>query len=840
MHLLKYLPGLDSYRGRYLYLSSLAFIIFCSFAVINWNYINESSQLTRQNIIKRNENTLALNEITNQYQLIRIQIYQFSLNPETVNPIAINESTTRLIELTSNIDILLFDNIDAEVLNNFIFQIPVQLYTASLNFLNTRSNPDLWIPAIRVMTEDLLPINTDIMVTLDEMIDNEKIYDESSHKLKIKLLELKNSWLSTVSEFRLLASNRMGIFDTSANSINSRVANIDLYVNATRKHLVDIEAILATQRDDKLRGNFFAEIKKNINTWLIVHQKAKSLLLDKNWRSDIAELKKIDSLLNEFNKTLLQLSSEQQKQTALDIQSLNDNNRAYSLFFLLLGILLLITLITMYTYIDRNVLRPITQTTRALLLQAKGISQELLLKSHTTETRDLIDAFNLMREQINQRENRLDFIAHHDHLTHLPNRLMFNERLEHAVRLTQRGQKQMALMLLDLDRFKLVNDTLGHLFGDKLLQQTAQRLHECMRVEDTIARLGGDEFAIILENMNSQDEVEAFARKIVKLFETPFYIDDQELHASTSIGIALSPHNSSDINTLIRYTDIAMYESKNRGRNQYTFFSDELEGSEESIINFENMLREALQQNQFELYYQSIIDITNDQQLTSEAFLRWNHPARGLLMPIDFIPVLDNSELLFELSIWVINNVQIFQTRVEQELGFIPVFSINLPSSIFQLKQYRDRLQHILLTQVIHPECFVLEVTENTLITDMVNTAQVLKNLHKKGFRIALDDFGTGQSSISHLRAFPIDTIKIDGEFIRDITKDQNDANLVSAIISLSHDMDISVIAEGVENQPQLDFLTDKGCHLFQGFYFSRPMSASEYFKILKKHSMQS
>ncbi len=834
MRLLKYLPGLDSYRGRYLYLSALAFIIFCSFSVINWNYINQSSQLTRQNIIKRNINTQALNEITNQYQLIRIQIYQFSLNPEQLNPVTINESTSRLIELTSNIDIMLYDDIDAEVLNDFIFQIPADLHTSVLNFLKMRTNPALWIPAIRVMTEELLPVNTNIMLLLDEMIENSTIDDEKSQILKIKLLELRNSWLSSVSEFRLLAANRMGIYDTSQNGISSRVTNIDLYLSISTKKLTEIDQLLLRQDSNFFRTGSFDELKQNIHKWIDIHEKAKSLLLDKNWRSDIPVLKKIDSLLDQFHETLVALGIEQQKRASLDIQSLNENNRAYSLFFLILGIMLFIVLIIIYFYMDRNVLKPISQTTRALLHQAKGLSQELQLKFHTSETHDLVDAFNLMREQINQRENRLDFIAHHDNLTHLPNRLMFNERLEHAIKLTQRGEKQLALMLLDLDRFKLVNDTLGHLFGDKLLQQTAQRLQECIRSEDTIARLGGDEFAIILENVNSQDEIDAFARKIIKLFEAPFYIDGQELHISTSIGIALSPLNSSDMNTLTRFSDIAMYESKTRGRNQYTYFSDDLEDSDESIINFENMLRDAFKQDQFELYYQSIIDITNEKQLICEALLRWNHPARGLLMPIDFIPVLDNSELLFELTCYVINHAQNFQSKVMEELGLVPNISINLHASIFQLKYYRNKLEQIFLNKVKRPENFILEVTESTLITDMVHSAQVLKNLHNKGFRIALDDFCSGQSSLSLLRAFPIDTIKIDREFIRDVIRDHDDANLVSAIISLSHNMDISVIAEGVENQQQFDFLSDKGCHLFQGYYFSRPISADEYLKVLK------
>ncbi len=837
MSLLKYLPGLDSYRGRYLYLSALAFIIFCSFAIINWSYINDSSQQTSQNIIKRQENSLALEQIISQYQLIRIQIYQFSLNPEQVSPITINDSIIHLLDLTSNLDIRLYDNIDAEVFNNFIFQIPIKLHELTLDFLRTRTNPDLWIPAIRVMTEELLPVNTEIIILLDELIDAVSQDEDESSKLKNSLLKFKVTWLSTIAEFRLLASNRMGIFDTSANSIDSRVANIELYINIARKQLAEIETMLSKPGYQYLREQLFTELKQHIDQWMAIHKKAKSLLLNRDWRSDIPALVKIDRLLDEFNKTFTTLTDELQEQSVKDVQSLNDNNRAYSLFFLILGILLLIILTLIYFYIDRNVLLPIAQTTRALLLQSQGISQELLTSTKTAETRQLIEAFNMMREQINHRENRLDYMAHHDNLTHLPNRLVFNERLEHAIRLTDRGGKQVALMLLDLDRFKLVNDTLGHVFGDKLLQQTAQRLKECMRAEDTIARLGGDEFAIILENIRTTKEVDSFARKIINLFQHPFYIDAQEIFASTSIGIAISPSDTNEATSLIRFADVAMYESKNRGRNQFTFFTQDLEDSEQSIINFENMLRDALEKNEFELHYQPIIDSDKKNSLISEAFLRWNHPARGLLMPIDFLPVLDNPELLFDLTRWVISKAQNFQLKAKQILNIIPVISINLPSEIFQQKHYRKKLQKILLNDIQHPDCFILEITEITLLADMMNTAQLLQQIHNAGFRIALDDFGSGQSSLSHLHSFPIDTLKIDREIIRDILQNQSNANLVSAIISLGQELGISVIAEGVENQRQHDFLVKKGAYLFQGFHFFRPMDADEYLKLLKSYT---
>jgi diguanylate cyclase len=834
MKFMKYLPGLASYRGRYLYLSALAFLIFCTFALINWKYINESSQHTRKNIYERNENSQALNQIINQYQLIRVQIYQFSLNPEQVSPLTINESITRLMELTSHIDVYMYDDIDTETLNNFIIQIPEQLHEIVLDFLQTRTNPELWIPAIRVMSQQLLPVNTEISNTLDEMIEDSSFYTSKSLQLKAKLLELKNIWLSMISEFRLLASNRMGIFKNSREGINNRVNNIDLYLKQSQVKLDELETLLANEEYAFLRKNLLPDLKQNMSQWIEIHARAKKLLLSKDWRSDIPALKKIDQLLNDFNHLLGVLSNELQKQSVNDIQSLDDNNRAYSLFFLLLGILMLVILSIIYLYIDRNILLPIARTTRALLLQSTGVSQELQISSRATETQQLVDAFNKMRQQINQRENRLDFIAHHDNLTNLPNRLMFNQRLEHAIQLTHRNDNQVALMLLDLDRFKIVNDTLGHLFGDKLLQQTAKRLKDAMRAEDTIARLGGDEFAIILENISSLIEVETFAKKIIHLFETPFIIDEQELHISTSIGITLSPLNSTDPDTLIRFADIAMYHSKNEGRNQYSFYSSELEDADESIINFENLLREAISMDQFELHYQPIVDITNERRNIGEALLRWKHPTRGLLLPKDFIPILDNSELLFELTCWVIRETAQIQHKIKRQLGFTPCLSINLPSSIFQLKQYRDKVEKLLLEQIEYPENYMLEVTEDSLITDIVNTVEFLKTLKKAGFHIALDDFGTGQSSLSHLRVFPIDTIKIDGEFVRDVTDDQNDANLVSAIISLAHDLGLSVIAEGVESQAQFDFLTDKGCHLFQGYFFSHPVSADEYLKTLK------
>lgn len=794
--------------------------------------------MTRQNIIEREKNSALLNTIIDQFQFTRVQFYKYSLAPDSFEQLQISLSIARLLKLTEKVDIMVFDDIDSDILNDFIIQIPIVLLLRTTELIEVRSDASLWIPATKIMTEQMAPLNQQVITTLNEILSDDDVIN-SDTKIHSQFLELKIMWLSAISEFRLLTANRLGIFDQSVKGVTSRQQNLQTLIEQLELKLHLIKNAIQPDEFDFARDILLPQLRDNIRLWIPKHEQAIQQLMQKFWRKDILALQQIEILLTEFNQSIVLFQNELAKQSSRDIESLNKLNQSLSFYFILLCLLGFITATVFFLFFNHNILRPIAKTTRALFFQSQGMSQELDVSSNTSETRELIHAFNHMSEQIKQRENRLDFMAHHDALTNLPNRLLFNERLEHAIKFTDRSHKQLSLMLLDLDRFKLINDTLGHLFGDKLLQETATRLKHCIRAEDTIARLGGDEFAIILENIHSASEVDSFAKKIIHLFSDPFFIDGQEIHVSTSIGIAMAPLNSSDPTTLIRYADIAMYQSKNLGRNQYTWFQKNLENANESIINFENQLREAITGQQFELHYQPLIDINDANYIASEALLRWRHPQRGLLYPSKFISILDNSDLIFDLTCWVIRESQKFQSRVEKKHGLLPRISINLHSIIFQQKHFRDQIKSILLDEIKHPEKYVLEITEDTLITDMKNTSMALNELHDHGFSIALDDFGTGQSSLSHLRAFPIDIIKIDQEFIRDVHTDINDANLVKAIIGLGHDLNTQVIAEGVEQKSQFDFITDKGCHLIQGHLFAKPMLPDEYMEYIQKQIAQ-
>lgn len=829
------LPGTDSYRGRYLYFVAFALIIFSLFTYSSWKQITQASQITKENIINRNKNNATLNAIINQIPAIKVQIYQYSLDPLLHTEIQTNHSITQFIELISQLDISAFDDFDPIELNNFIIQIPIQLHEKMIDLIAIRSNTGLWIPSTRIMSEQLLPLNNDIQQTLNAMIEDTDDLDIDSLLLKNELLQIKATWIAIVSEFRLIAANRFGFFGTAPQGMDSRQKNLDIMLTRLQQQLHILEPLLAGDQHEFIRDIYYHKLLNDTAAWTDIHGEAIALIKQKDWRKDIGILERIEDLLDSFNKTFIALRAELNKQSISDIKKLNDINQSLSFFIIMMSALALFLSIIGYLIFDRNILQPIARTTRALLMQSQGVSHELNLKSKASETRNLVEAFNQMSEQIRQRETHLDFMAHHDALTRLPNRLLFNERLEHALTLLQRSQKKLAIMLLDLDRFKMINDTLGHLFGDKLLQEAAKRLLNCMRSQDTVCRLGGDEFSILVENISDAKEIEVFSKKIIDLFRQPFYIDDQEVHISTSIGIAIAPLHSNQPSTLIRYADIAMYQSKNLGGNQFTWFNNSLINAEQSIIHFENQLRNAIIQNQFEIHYQPLIDTQDSTFLSCEALLRWRHPERGLLYPGEFIGILENSEILYELTCWLIGETQKFQAGIGQRFSVMPTISINLPALIFQQKNYREKIFKLLTSQVQAVEHCVIEVTEDTLISDITNTSLCLNKLHQQGFKIALDDFGTGQSSLSHLRAFPIDIIKIDKEFIRHVDSDENDANLVSAIISMGHDLDIRVIAEGVENSSQLEFLTARHCRFIQGFLFSKPLPDEQYLKFIQQ-----
>lgn len=463
------------------------------------------------------------------------------------------------------------------------------------------------------------------------------------------------------------------------------------------------------------------------------------------------------------------------------------------------------------------------------------------LETHAVPLKDEVDGSILLlgvTRDITERktnEERLSFLAHYDSLTGLPNRALFNDRLQQALIDAERHGRLVGVMFLDLDRFKNINDSLGHEMGDLLLKAAAERLHTAVRHGDTIARLSGDEFTLVLADMGHIDDAMRVAHKILDVFDQPFRIEGRNLFITGSLGITLYPFDAKDVNGLLRNADIAMYRAKEMGRNSYQFYTDEMTLHAVDKLALENDLRYALERDELFLHYQPIVDCVTGQVTGMEALLRWHHPKRGLVPPAQFIPLAEESGLIVPIGEWVLRTA-CMQCHDWQRQGLPPLsLAVNISARQFHQHDLVQTIQEILYETGWSPVLLELEITESVIMQQAETAINSLHQLNDMGIKLSLDDFGTGYSSLSYLKRFPIDTIKIDRSFVQDIPDDTDDAALAIAIITLAHSLDIRVIAEGVETPEQLEFMREHLCDATQGYYFSHPIIMDEFTQLLQQ-----
>lgn len=425
---------------------------------------------------------------------------------------------------------------------------------------------------------------------------------------------------------------------------------------------------------------------------------------------------------------------------------------------------------------------------------------------------------------------QLSHQAHHDALTGLPNRILFKDRAHQAIAQAHRHQTHVALLFLDLDRFKLINDTLGHTVGDQLLRATGERLSSCLQEGETVSRQGGDEFLILLPGMRSEDQVAQVAQKLMNVFTTPFWLHEQEIYITASLGIVLFPADGEDIETLIRHADTAMYHAKEEGRNRYQFYTHAFNQALSERLNLQNDMRRALACEEFVLYYQPQYRISDGQMCGMEALVRWQHPERGFLLPGEFISIAEESGLILPLGEWVLRSACL-QNKLWQERGYPPVrVAVNLSARQFRQENLVSQIAQILTETGLDPKWLELEITESISMDNSSFTLTILQELKGMGIHLSMDDFGTGFSSLSYLSRFSLDTLKIDRSFVSKLTTELDEKGsgneIVTTIIQLAHNLGLRVIAEGVETEAQLDFLRSQGCAEVQGFLFARAVPA--------------
>ena len=434
-----------------------------------------------------------------------------------------------------------------------------------------------------------------------------------------------------------------------------------------------------------------------------------------------------------------------------------------------------------------------------------------------------------------QAQELINYQAYHDMLTRLPNRILMEDRLGLARTHALRNKQKLAIMFLDLDRFKWVNDTLGHTIGDRLLQSVAKRLEGCLRKGDTLARFGGDEFALILPNVNHEQDAEIIADKILSELKEPFSVDQHDLYVTSSIGIALYPEAGRTIETLIASADLAMYSVKDKGKNGYEFFDPTMNEASNTRLTVERELRKALTTDDIKVCYQPQVDAETEKLVGFEALIRWEHPTNGLIYPGDFIPIAEETGLILELGRYVLDRACADVARWRSE-GMMDVrVSINFSGLQVEQDSFIDEIKDALTLYGLPGSSLEVEITENVIMNDMSKVVQKLRQLTTMGIKIAVDDFGTGYSSLSYLQQFPINTLKIDKSFVSSINVNEEATSIVDAIIAMAKGLKLNLIAEGVENDPQLEYLKELGCEAIQGYLFGKAEGAERTKEILER-----
>jgi diguanylate cyclase (GGDEF)-like protein len=435
-------------------------------------------------------------------------------------------------------------------------------------------------------------------------------------------------------------------------------------------------------------------------------------------------------------------------------------------------------------------------------------------------------------------EQRVAHMAHHDALTGLPNRVLLRDRIQHAIAQAHRAGTKLAVLFIDLDRFKMINDSLGHQLGDRLLQAVASRILVCVREGDTVARVGGDEFVIVIPGIDTSADASTVAGKILEVLGNPFHLHGNDLHVGASVGISLYPSDGGDAETLMRNADTAMYAAKDAGRGNFKFFTQHMNVAAQQRLTLETALRRALENGEFELFYQPVFDL-RDRSITGfEALVRWRAPGiEEIVEPDEFIAVAEESSLIVPIGDWVLREA-LTQAQAWQTAERPLTIAVNVSANQLARRSFVDRVRQIIEETGITPSLIELEVTESVIIEGTSEAREALDQIAALGVNLAIDDFGTGYSGLAYLKRLPIDTVKIDQSFVRDLTIDPDDAAIVTAIVAMARSLAVDVVAEGVETEEQLEELKRLGCIRAQGYLLARPMDAAAISQLLGRQQV--
>jgi len=826
-----------SLRNRAIIFSFSVSLLIVLISLIGYSNIKDFNEDSTAHIQERGDLLVSLSLIRGKLLDSYKDLNQFLLTPENAKyqkqaVIKIKEAAEISLRLKSH-----------PWIKEYKREQIVELLVGELNLLSkainelikVRLDPNNQYPSFSIGSGLMQPnrdrLNSQFILLITEANqENTQIKNPETYKT---LITARHLWSQALLNFRLYLANRVGSFDKNLLPIQEQ--NVEEIYKLLHKKFVRLQKYAADGKLGFETIDALPSMLQSLEQWFDGFKKVKVIHHSDEWRSDAKIMKTIISpRLDSITNVLVMLEAVV-GDSAIDDIKLYDSlgSEQNKILWLIAFVGIFFTIFIIWS-LDRLIFQPIALVSKALKLEALGKKSDDIVVVRTQETKELVDAFGDMSYQVHLRQKELEYRALHDSLTSLPNRTLLLDRISHDINTAKRQSQELSLLILDLDNFKDVNDTLGHFAGDDLLIEIGNKISRVLRDVDTIARIGGDEFSILLPNTNEEQAI-VTVQKILSIFMKDINIDGVELSVSSSIGIAVYPEHGEDVDTLLRHADIAMYIAKNN-KLGFDVYSEEKDKHSISKLSMTRDFREAMENDQLSVAFQPIYDITHENIVAVEVLSRWHHPERGNVSPEKFILLAEQANLINNLTYWVLEK-SIKQVSIWHESGHYLSVAVNLSVFSFKNPDFIGEVRTLLRKYNFPGDKLKLEITESAMMDNPLQAIEILTQLHKMEIKLSIDDFGTGFSSMTYLKQLPVDELKIDKSFVIGLDSDQSNDAIVRSTIDLAHNLGLKVVAEGIETEYVYNLLKQYNCDMAQGFYLSRSVSSHIIEDLLKSDS---
>ena len=819
-----------SFRARYLLVAVLFTLSTFIFIALVEQYISTSAQSDLLNIEQRLEVSKLNLSLHSQMQSSSRLLELYLLTPNLEYRVDYLKKLDQAHIITESLARNKW--IHSQNLEHKIAQLEnnqLELKEVSLSLMQIRLDAEQMYPAMRIANGSMRADNVTVVSLLNNAVQEVETEIKFNQDIYKSILNLRDKWRSTINAYRMYLINRLSSLSESTlsgqsndviNFYNSFNNSLQKLVKRVNLETVGIESATALE-----------DVPLYANSWLIGFKEVDTINLTNAWRGDVPII--LDDIFPLFDKVYsvidsldLSISSSSTQDLKLQHQSSKD----ISLILWTIQALIILLMTIGYFLLDKAMLKPLQNLSKSLRDSTNENFNVVLPESKLTEIEDFVTAYKHMQLQIHSRQEKLEHIAMHDDLTELPNRTLLIDRMTLAIANSHRSKTNFAVFILDLDRFKEVNDTLGHFVGDEVLKQVAHRLQWLLRDSDTVARLGGDEFAIILMDIDD-DFINEISVKISNELENVYRVNEHNLYLGVSIGVSIYPQHGLSSDILLKHADVAMYMAKQSDIN-YVIYTPKNDENNVKQLSLLSDLRQAIDLEQLVLFYQPIYSANTSTIVGFEALLRWQHPSYGLLSPDSFIQLAEQTGLIKKITLWVIKNALLsFRSwPIEHNNSYV---SVNVTAWDLQDNFFIDYVKNVLEESDLNPKCLMLELSERSMMTDNSRIQLALNKLKDLNIGISIDDFGTGFSSLAILKHLPISILKIDKSFVLKMASNNSDSMIVHSIIDLAHNLELKVIAEGVEDTESRELLKKFKCDYCQGYLFSMPLNEKQLIELI-------